>query len=1457
MPPRPNFQEKWLSNDLFRSWLARVQGSPTKAYCRVCHKMLSAEITSLKRHRNSRQHISLHDPKNSSTSDGSVASCSSERDGGPNTSSQDGLRGTPTWNDDTSLSEEKGLSGVAYATILFAVFLAEHNLPFSISDHLFNLNKRMFPDSKIAAAMVMNRNKCKVRPEETTLVNTTLIPIPHQHLGGIYTIEQDDNTTIEQDDNTTIEQDDNTTIEQDKHDYNTTIEQDKDYYNTIKQPQQHNKAYNSNINELQLNGKYNRAIEIQANYNRRIERDARKSEERDAWHGILDVRGVSKAHIIDKRQDVTSSGDSLVSTDTLSPGDQAKVAVSLGTANQAFKGVQSYLENYADTLESLKVADSKTLAQNAKLANKLVKFASAIGTLLSFVSAAAAIFSVISTFFMPSQLEVIEDHFDVVNNKLDAISSQMQIIRDELKSSIEFNAWLTTYFEWENVIRNGEAKLTETQARLAEVEDKRRRLRLMESFVRYFEDQDVEGKATNIYQLTGIDSTITSSNLFELYVREKGCNIVELTRLMLVIRDLMTSSARQAVVYQFLKYASLDYARDKLSLFSDRLYDIRRRYQLQVWYCKRDSTRYAKEEVRKVLVENKGASKEALSRHIHTSLVDLMPWYKWGVVFYESILITVNIGDVVTSKSKITVERWSKEEQFFILPKADNNDANVLVVWQDPQDQSHGCQDIDDANIFMPFYFCSGCTIDALVASEQMISGTECPDYLIGKIKAKVIPCQTGEISDCEAHVKLYLHNDFVSFIAAGFSSPQDPCSSLSACNDHGVCRHIPTTSNHFCICDEYYEGEFCDDYHDPITDNTITDLVANLRQGFSNFIGIPTVIDVYLSIQEIPQQIEQIRRRIMDSNKYTQIVSVYGDVFRDAEYITATFSQLQSGEINEETYNTRIDGTNFHRIISDLRTVILGRGILIHGDFLSVYKKSLISQSGSALACTQTYSKAVSAMMDNLITLDQVMTEARLWNMRTRLQQITPEEKQTILVDANRILEAATHRRVEYQAFWNNTSCPALKTEDLVQRYCDVGHSYKDFQVSLSCNSQKQPAPGSVSCTQRNGKLQWTASPQCRYEWGSWSSWSSCSKTCGRGRRGRQRIKPNGDTQPQHEDCNTQDCCQARYGKFKCSNGQCVSESSKCDGDKDCSDGSDESDCTYLRVGDTIALRNHCGGQGFLSCYCTVNCGADCKTKPCPGTSMDRSDWDRCAGEVFNYITAFGRQTGDAIRFGDKIAIRYGYDAAVDRGNWLSCWGRGSDCTTRTCPGHSFTADKKHCQGEMFWIYSYERRGGYTLTQIGHMAGVDRKNVYKWIRRVDESVNLANLPKGHLPKDTTPEMDQAIVAEVERAPFLHHITFCPDPGDTGQHHYTTVPPNSKRGVAGFLGESGLSYPAWFHLHSTENMWAKVVNTWYSGWEPENERDGEQLLLWLHTTAVGNLQKQTRDHSEPHSLHAL
>lgn len=46
------------------------------------------------------------------------------------------------------------------ATILMICFIAEHNLPFTLSDHMVELCKVMFPDSAIAQGTCMKRTKC-------------------------------------------------------------------------------------------------------------------------------------------------------------------------------------------------------------------------------------------------------------------------------------------------------------------------------------------------------------------------------------------------------------------------------------------------------------------------------------------------------------------------------------------------------------------------------------------------------------------------------------------------------------------------------------------------------------------------------------------------------------------------------------------------------------------------------------------------------------------------------------------------------------------------------------------------------------------------------------------------------------------------------------------------------------------------------------------------------------------------------------------------------------------------------------------------------------------------------------------------------------------------------------------------------------------------------------------------
>lgn len=49
---------------------------------------------------------------------------------------------------------------MAMATILFACFIAEHNLPFTTAGQMISLMKVMFPDSQIAQSMFMKRSKC-------------------------------------------------------------------------------------------------------------------------------------------------------------------------------------------------------------------------------------------------------------------------------------------------------------------------------------------------------------------------------------------------------------------------------------------------------------------------------------------------------------------------------------------------------------------------------------------------------------------------------------------------------------------------------------------------------------------------------------------------------------------------------------------------------------------------------------------------------------------------------------------------------------------------------------------------------------------------------------------------------------------------------------------------------------------------------------------------------------------------------------------------------------------------------------------------------------------------------------------------------------------------------------------------------------------------------------------------
>ncbi|KAG7162301.1 hypothetical protein Hamer_G007815 [Homarus americanus] len=131
MAAKRSFRDAWLNNEDFQPWLSRVEDNPSKALCKICKREVSAELTAIKRHKTTKMHAGYEASEQQEVQQERI----------------------PVHHGNYAAN------GVAVATILFACFIAEHNLPFTTADHLVDLMKRMFPDSAIAQGMNIKRTK--------------------------------------------------------------------------------------------------------------------------------------------------------------------------------------------------------------------------------------------------------------------------------------------------------------------------------------------------------------------------------------------------------------------------------------------------------------------------------------------------------------------------------------------------------------------------------------------------------------------------------------------------------------------------------------------------------------------------------------------------------------------------------------------------------------------------------------------------------------------------------------------------------------------------------------------------------------------------------------------------------------------------------------------------------------------------------------------------------------------------------------------------------------------------------------------------------------------------------------------------------------------------------------------------------------------------------------------------
>ncbi len=117
---KQKYNKKWEKDPQLKKWLSPVAKDPHKAFCKLCSKELSAGLSELKKHQNSKKH-----QENDSAI--STSRCITEM-----------------------VVSDTITQKVKMAEIKMAAFVVEHHLPFQAMDHLSDLVTSIFPDSETA-----------------------------------------------------------------------------------------------------------------------------------------------------------------------------------------------------------------------------------------------------------------------------------------------------------------------------------------------------------------------------------------------------------------------------------------------------------------------------------------------------------------------------------------------------------------------------------------------------------------------------------------------------------------------------------------------------------------------------------------------------------------------------------------------------------------------------------------------------------------------------------------------------------------------------------------------------------------------------------------------------------------------------------------------------------------------------------------------------------------------------------------------------------------------------------------------------------------------------------------------------------------------------------------------------------------------------------------------------------
>ena len=885
-----------------------------------------------------------------------------------------------------------------------------------------------------------------------------------------------------------------------------------------------------------------------------------------------------------------------------------------------------------------------------------------------------------------------------VNERLNDIMSKMDYMTLEIKASDAFNAWLTTYIEYENTIRNGAVKLQRVRRDISEVITVKEKMKIAKEFVDYFENNDIEGNVLNVYRLTAQQSTATTRNLFALYIDNFGCDVAALAKLMMVIKDVMALGAQQVLSYHNLKGSSsraVKYYHECIS----QLYDIRRVYEEYVSYCYQEAIPMSKYKVQKLLTSGRDISNPNMAKDIFTKLVSLYPFYAWAVISTDRT-DTPNMEFHCDPKGYFDWCIWLKstltekgEQYFSITGKYHDGSRQIWVLWQDLYDRL-SCANRNKANTVV-FYLrgkgFSGTDFGGS-ASDKILTQPLCNNDVFKTPPAIEEPYPGYRKNVVREAAKW-------NWVAVGETRPWTGCDSEESCNGHGICQTVPFTRQVICFCDSRYDGEHCEEYEDTLNEENISKL-SQLQSTFGQTVGIPDIIDIYFALQDLAKSMQDGFQAVMAANEYMETLIKYSEDLKKSQYIASLYDKWRQGDITERTFGVAMadfieKSDSLPYIIQQLKHALMAGGILdMEGqDIFNTYKKAYVSKFKNA--CTVSYNDDIKDMYTKLAGLDLLISEALFQYVQVSKRYSDIKVGTELVKFAEDNLEASKNRLQEYDQYWQKTSCglpPVAKHSDI---HCPVKHSFIGMVAPVTCSGGYRPSPSSMTCASSNGILLWNSNITCNSYWGSWSSWAGCEKTCHSCTVSRQRKRiPTGESQNESKTMTLKKCPNMIYhgdtirlesklrpgGYLDCHEWYCKLRTKRYYGQGFKIKSPNGDSRTLIRNRQVI-------GMGLGSVWISSEGGwRKIKNSDCPNRHPDflnvHSTQSQCRAEIWRFYNPY-RPHNTPLYIGDILYVRieFGY-------YWVSTNDWNEEVTARDCPAHGEI--KSGCTTELWKVHRF-----------------------------------------------------------------------------------------------------------------------------------------------------------------------